>query len=139
MRASTSRRWMPSCAAWTSTAASAGGGTTTPATGSRPRSRRRASVSAATRAATTGRTTPAVRGAVVAGRDSSYGKNGVVLYDCEARKTVASWRDDKEATPIASSHALTKNHVVVTTLRGEVIVFALGAKEPGKPFRFRTP
>ena len=83
--------------------------------------------------------TPAVRGAMVAGRNSSDGKNGIVLYDCEARRTVASWRDEKEATPIASSHALTKHHVVVTTLRGEVIVVDLGGRSGARPFRFRTP
>ena len=51
-----------------------------------------------------------------------YGKNGIALFDFAGRKIVASWRDDKEATPFASSHALTKDHLVATTLRGELIV-----------------
>ena len=83
--------------------------------------------------------TPAVRGSVVAVRDSSYGKTGIVLFDCAARKTVASWRDDTEATPLASSPALTKNHLVATTLRGELIVLDLNSRPTARPFRFRTP
>lgn len=81
--------------------------------------------------------TPAVKDDMVAFRDSYDGKNGVSLFDGTFGKTVASWRDEKDATPLASSHALTKNHLVVTTLRGEVIVVDIGGKT--KPFRFRTP
>jgi outer membrane protein assembly factor BamB len=69
--------------------------------------------------------TPAVRGEQVLYRDSSYGKNGIVLFDGAAKKSVASWRDGKEATPLAGSQMLTKNHVAATTLRGELIVFPL--------------
>lgn len=83
--------------------------------------------------------TPAVRGTTVALRDSSYGKNGITFLDCAARKTIASWRDDKESTPMVSSHALAKNHLVATTLRGEVIVLDLDAKSNAKSFRWRTP
>lgn len=83
--------------------------------------------------------TPAARGTLVAYGQSHDGKNGIVLHDFDAKTSRASWRDEKEATPLASSHALTKDHVVVTTLRGEVIAFALNAKPDVKPFRFKTP
>jgi outer membrane protein assembly factor BamB len=78
--------------------------------------------------------TPAVRGTMFA-----YGKNGIVLFDHEARKPLPNWSDDKQATPLASSHALAKSHLVATTLRGEVIVLELDAKPGAKPFRFATP
>ncbi|MSQ93830.1 MAG: hypothetical protein EXR98_04655 [Gemmataceae bacterium] len=83
--------------------------------------------------------TPAVRGEQVTFRDSSNGRNGIVLFDGALRKTITSWRDDKESTPLASSHALTKNHLVATTLRGELIVADIAAKQGVKPFRFKTP
>ncbi|MEX0704824.1 MAG: PQQ-binding-like beta-propeller repeat protein [Planctomycetales bacterium] len=83
--------------------------------------------------------TPAVRGATVTGRDSSDGRNGIVLFDCEARRRVASWRDEQEATPIAASHAFTAEHLVAATLRGEIVVIDLEPAPGVKPFRFRTP
>jgi len=83
--------------------------------------------------------TPAVHGEVVAFRISSYGKNGVALFDAAQRKTVASWHDDKEATPPAGSQVLTKDHLLLTTLRGELIAVDRNAKPAAKPFRFRTP
>jgi outer membrane protein assembly factor BamB len=83
--------------------------------------------------------TPAVRGAMTAYGNSDNGKNGIVLYDFDAKKSLASWRDDKESTPFASSHALTKEHVVATTLRGELIVLELNAKQGAKAYRFKTP
>jgi outer membrane protein assembly factor BamB len=81
--------------------------------------------------------TPAVRGEMIAFRNSSDGKNGIALFDVVQRKTIAAWRDDKEATPLASSHVLAKDHLLATTLRGELIAFDITAK--AKPFRFRTP
>ena len=81
--------------------------------------------------------TPTVRGELVTHRDSSYGKNGIVLFDHQARKSVASWRDEQESTPIASSHVLTKHHLVATTLRGDLVVIDLAAKPAAKPFRFK--
>jgi outer membrane protein assembly factor BamB len=83
--------------------------------------------------------TPAVRGEVVAYRNSVDGRNGIVLLDGGQKKTIASWRDDNESTPLASSHALTKDHLLATTLRGELIAFDINAKPAAKPFRFRTP
>ena len=83
--------------------------------------------------------TPVVRGEMVAYRQSSDGRNGIALFDGPARKTVASWRDEHDATPFASSHVLTKNHLLATTLRGELIAFDLGGKAGAKPFRYRTP
>lgn len=83
--------------------------------------------------------TPAVRGAAATLRDSSDGKNGIQLFDFDARKSLASWRDSVGSTPIASSHVLTKDHLVATTLRGEVVAAALAAKPGGQAFRFRTP
>lgn len=82
--------------------------------------------------------TPVVRGETVAYRQSSDGKTGIALFDGAQRKTVATWRDDQEATPLVSSHALTKNHVLATTLRGELIAFDINAKS-SKPFRYKTP
>ncbi|MBI3822779.1 MAG: PQQ-binding-like beta-propeller repeat protein, partial [Planctomycetes bacterium] len=81
--------------------------------------------------------TPVIRGEMVAFRNSHDGKNGIALFDGAQRKTIASWRDDNEATPFVSSHTLTKNHLVATTLRGELIAFDLNAK--AKPFRYQTP
>ena len=83
--------------------------------------------------------TPTVRGEMVAFRDSSDGKNGITLFDGAQRKTITSWHDDNEATPFASSHVLTKNHLVATTLRGELIAIDIAAKHGAKAFRFRTP
>lgn len=83
--------------------------------------------------------TPAVRGTSVTIRDISYGKTGILLYDCDARKTLASWRDGKQATPIATSHALAKDHLVAATLRGELVVIDLNAGSSAKAFRFVTP
>lgn len=83
--------------------------------------------------------TPAVRGETVAYRSSSDGKTGIALFDGAQRKTIASWRDDQEATPFASSHTLTKHHLLATTLRGELIAFDLNPKTGAKPFRYRTP
>lgn len=83
--------------------------------------------------------TPAVHGDAVTIRDSANGHNGIVVFDTAARKMVASWRDDKDATPIASSHTLTKNHLLATTLRGELIVLDIGLTPKATPFRFRTP
>lgn len=84
-------------------------------------------------------TTSAVRGAAAITRDSSNGKNGIVLFDFDTRKTLGSWRDEKDSTPFASSPALTKDHLVATTLRGEVIILDLAGKQGSKPFRFQTP
>jgi len=83
--------------------------------------------------------TTAVRGAAATYRDSSYGKTGIQLYDFDSKKLLASFRDDRQATPVASSHALTREHLVATTLRGEVIVAELNAKPGASPFRFATP
>jgi len=88
--------------------------------------------------------TPAVRGAAVAGRENQsreyrgqwYSRNGISLYDFETAKTLVKWRDDKDATPLVASHALAKEHLVATTLRGEVLLFSLTG---GPPFRYRTP
>jgi outer membrane protein assembly factor BamB len=83
--------------------------------------------------------TPAVRGEKVTYRSSSDGRNGIVLFDGATRQPVCSWRDDREATPIAGSQVLTRNHLVATTLRGELIVIPLDARASTKPFRFATP
>jgi outer membrane protein assembly factor BamB len=83
--------------------------------------------------------TPAVRGDMVAFRDSTNGRNGIALFDGASGKSVTSWRDDTEATPLVSSHTLTKNHLLATTLRGELIAFDLQAKAGTKAFRKRTP
>jgi len=54
---------------------------------------------------------------------------------------LASWHDERDSTPLASSQILTRNHLVATTLRGEVIVIGLGAQraDNAKAFRFQTP
>ncbi len=83
--------------------------------------------------------TPAVRGSAATTRDSSDGKNGIVLYDFDARKPLASWRDPAGSTPIASSHVLTRGHLIAATLRGDVVVVSLSDKPAAPAFRFRTP
>lgn len=83
--------------------------------------------------------TSAVRGAAAIHGDSANGRNGVILYDFDAKKPLASWRDDKEAAPLAGSQVLTKNHLIVATLRGDLVVVEIGAKPGAKPFRFATP
>lgn len=83
--------------------------------------------------------TPAVRASTATLRDSNNGRNGIQLFDFEVNKAVASWRDDKESMPIATSHVLTKQHLIATTLRGEVIIADLNGKQGAKPFRFQTP
>ena len=81
--------------------------------------------------------TPAVRGNAVAAREVEhwYAKTGLALVDVETGLRRIKWRDEKEATPMAASHALAKDHLVATTLRGEALVVD-GA---GKAFRFKTP
>jgi len=91
--------------------------------------------------------TPVVRGTTAVGREFQgheyrgqwYSKNGIAIYDFEAGKTLMKWRDERDATPMVTSHALAKEHLVATTLRGEVLVFDLAAKPGAPPFRFRTP
>lgn len=83
--------------------------------------------------------TPAVRGEMAAFRTSSDGKNGIALFDAAQGKTITTWRDDKESTPFAASHTLTKEHLIATTLRGELLVIDLNPKAAAKPFRFQTP
>src|SRR5262249_6117185 len=75
----------------------------------------------------------------VAYRISHDGRNGIALFDAAQKKTIASWRDDEEATPLVSSHALTKDHLLATTLRGEFIAFDIHDRPKEKPFRYRTP
>jgi outer membrane protein assembly factor BamB len=83
--------------------------------------------------------TPAARGAAVATRNSGYWKDTVYLYDCEAKKSVAGWGDAQAATPVVSSQALAKDHVVLTTLRGDLVVFGINPKPDAKPLRLATP
>lgn len=86
--------------------------------------------------------TPAVRGSAVAARGYRgqwYSKNRIMLHDVEMGQTLVKWQDDKGATPMVTSHALAKEHLVAATLRGEVLVFNLVAKPDSPPFRFRTP
>jgi outer membrane protein assembly factor BamB len=86
--------------------------------------------------------TPAVRGTVAAGREFQgqyYSKNGIAFYDFQMGKALVKWRDNKDATPMITSHALAKGHLVATTLRGEVLAIELAAKPGAIPFRFRTP
>jgi len=79
--------------------------------------------------------TPAVRGATVTHADGA----GIALTDLATKMRVAGWRDDRQGTPLASSQVLTKDHLVITTLRGEVVVTELAARPGSKPFRFATP
>lgn len=83
--------------------------------------------------------TPVVRGETVAYRDSTNGRNGIAIFSGDLQKTIAGWRDETEGTPLVSSHALTKNHLLATSLRGELIAVDLQAKPGTKAFRYRTP
>jgi outer membrane protein assembly factor BamB len=49
------------------------------------------------------------------------------------------WQDPKMATPVISSHALAKDHLAVTTFRGELLLLDLAPKPKAQPFRFQTP
>ena len=83
--------------------------------------------------------TPAARGAAVTTRSNHDYLDGIHLYDCETKKVLASWRDDKSATPVISSHALAKGHVLATTLTGELLAFELNPGPGAKPFRVKLP
>ncbi|PCJ61851.1 MAG: hypothetical protein COA79_06030 [Planctomycetota bacterium] len=83
--------------------------------------------------------TPAVRGTAVTTRSLSYLKDGIGLYDCETKKYLGGWKHKTMATPIASSHTLAKEHILLTTLNGEFIAAGIGTKSKEKPFRFLTP
>ncbi len=83
--------------------------------------------------------TPAVRGSAITTRSSSYAKDIILLHDCEAKTNLARWQDDRASTPVISSHTLTKEHCLVTTLRGELVAFAIDARRGGKPLRLKTP
>jgi outer membrane protein assembly factor BamB len=66
-------------------------------------------------------------------------KDGIALYDCDAKRSLAGWSDAKTATPVVSSHALARDHCVVTTLGGELLVFEINPKPGAKPLRLATP
>lgn len=83
--------------------------------------------------------TPAVRDSLVACHESHDGKTGIGFVDFAGNTTPPGWRDERESTPLASSHAWARNHFVITTLRGEVVVLELAAKPGTKPYRFKTP
>ena len=83
--------------------------------------------------------TPAVRGSAVTTRDCGYCKDSIFLFDCEAKRSLAGWRDEKCATPVVSSHALARDHCVFTTLGGELVVFEISPKPGAKPLRIKTP
>jgi len=84
-------------------------------------------------------TTAVARGALVSTRESSYCKDSIVLFDCSVPKTMAGWLDDKMATPMVSSPALSRDHLVFTTLKGDVLALDLVPKPRAQPFKFRTP
>jgi len=83
--------------------------------------------------------TPAVRGAAVTTRGLGWLKDSIGLYDPDARKRLAGWQHKTMATPVMSSHALAKEHLVFTTLNGELMALGIGARAKEKPFRFVTP
>src|SRR5205814_615148 len=72
-------------------------------------------------------------------RGQWYSRNGIAFHDFDSGTTLLKWRDEKDATPMVTSHALAKDHLLATTLRGELIVLALEGKSGAPPFRYRTP
>ena len=84
-------------------------------------------------------TMPAARGSAVVTRDCGYCRDSLFLYDCDAKKSLAGWRDEKAATPVASSQALAGDRLVITTLDGDLILAPIGAKPGEKPVRIATP
>lgn len=83
-------------------------------------------------------TTPAVRGALVATRNCGWLKDEIQLYEIgKSRATL--WQDPKAATPVITSHALARDHLVAATLKGELLVLDFAPTPKGKPFVFRTP
>jgi len=82
--------------------------------------------------------TPAVRGTMVTCRNNGWLKDEIQV--CEfGKRRVTLWQDPKSATPVISSHALSKDHCVVTTLGGELMLLDLVPKPKAQPFRFKTP
>lgn len=83
--------------------------------------------------------TTAVRGSVSVARGESWGRNVIEWFDHDKREGVVSWQDETDATPLASSPVLTKDHLLITTLRGELVAVPLDPKSTEKPQRFATP
>lgn len=83
--------------------------------------------------------TPAVRGSAVTTRNSSYGKDTIALFDCEAKRSLSRWSDEKAATAVISSHALARDHMAITTLDGELLVVPIGPKPGEQSLRIAMP
>jgi len=88
--------------------------------------------------------TPATRDTAVTTRGLSYLKDGIGLYDVETRKSLCGWQHKTMATPVMSSQTLTRNHLLATTLNGELLAIGIsgggsGRKPSKTPFRFQTP
>lgn len=83
-------------------------------------------------------TTAAVRGSLVTIRNCGWLRDEIQTFEVGKGRTTL-WQDPKMATPVISSHALARDHLAVTTLRGEFLLLDLLPKSKGQPFRFRTP
>ncbi len=83
--------------------------------------------------------TPAARGAAVTTRGLGWLKDSIGLYDPDAKKGLAGWQHKTMATPVATSHALSAGHVLVTTLNGELLAVPIGGKAGASPVVFTTP
>jgi outer membrane protein assembly factor BamB len=82
--------------------------------------------------------TPAVRGDLVTCRNNGWLKDEFQVAEFGKRRTTL-WQDPQAATPVITSHALAKDHLVVTTLGGECLVIDLAPKGKAEPFRFKPP
>jgi len=83
--------------------------------------------------------TAASRGTSVVTRRESWRNDIICLYDWEGKKTTELWHNQAAATPLVSSPCLTREHCVIASLSGELIVAELAPKPAAKPFIFRTP
>ena len=82
--------------------------------------------------------TPAARDSLVATRDNGWLKDEIQVFQLDKGRATL-WQDPKAATPSICSYALAKDHCVVATLRGDLMVLDLAPKPKGQPFVFKTP
>jgi outer membrane protein assembly factor BamB len=83
--------------------------------------------------------TPAVRGSAVTTRGLGWLKDSIGLYDPDAKKSLGGWQHKTMATPVMTSHALARKHLLLTTLNGELLAIGIGAGRAKTPFKFDTP
>lgn len=62
-----------------------------------------------------------------------------MLFDSIERKQLANWTDDKQATPAITSQVLTRDHLIITSLNGDLILATITVGSDNTAQRIKTP